>query len=78
MKEHVGGRQRSLSFLPVFSCRESPLLAGKHCPYRSSYTLFGNLQGNLNENRGVHLLYIKSNTLKKVKKLASLFCRTYY
>ena len=29
MKERVGGRQRSLSFLPVFSCLEIPLIAGK-------------------------------------------------
>lgn len=29
MKERVGGRQRSLFFLPVFSCREIPLIAGK-------------------------------------------------
>ena len=27
MKERVGGRQRSLSFLPVFSCLEIPLIA---------------------------------------------------
>ena len=29
MKERAGGRQRSLSFLPVFSCLEIPLIAGK-------------------------------------------------
>ena len=28
-KERVGRRQRSLSFLPFFSCHERPLLAGK-------------------------------------------------
>ena len=29
MKEQVGSRQRSLSLLSFFSCRERPLLAGK-------------------------------------------------
>ena len=29
MKERVEGRQRSLSFLPVFSCLKIPLIAGK-------------------------------------------------
>ena len=32
MKERVGGRQKSLSFLSFFSCRERPLLKGNNHP----------------------------------------------